>query len=171
VFVAARGAILEDRDFVDFLGHCWRYSELDTQIMTEVIARCGYGLCFVQPEVEVEQAVDTPLLLEYDGFTTNTNTEVEPPITMDDFIQTCNTYGTYMALDQLDYIIDIVDRCSPHHDDPEDLYQALQEIRRLAVEAIVWGEMTTEDSDEEPSDEDGLFRDSYGMDEEGSDDR
>ena len=154
MFVAARGAILEDRDFVDFLGHCWRYSELDTQIMTEVIARCGYGLCFVQPE---PVPVDTPLLLEYDGFTTNTNTEVEPPITMDDFIQTCNTYGTYRALDQLDYIIDIVDRCSPHHDDPEDLYQALQEIRRLAVEAIMWGEMTTEDSDEEPSDEDGLF--------------
>jgi hypothetical protein len=166
VFVAARGAILEDRDFVDFLGHCWRYSELDTQIMTEVIAKCGYGLCFVQPE---PVPVDTPLLLEYDGFTTNTNTEVEPPITMDDFIQTCNTYGTYRALDQLDYIIDIVDRCSPHHDDPEDLYQALQEIRRLAVEAIMWGEMTTEDNDEEPSDEDGLF--DYDRDGEDDNDR
>ncbi len=166
MFVAARGAILEDRDFVDFLGHCWRYSELDTQIMTEVIAKCGYGLCFVQPE---PVPVDTPLLLEYDGFTTNTNTEVEPPITMDDFIQTCNTYGTYRALDQLDYIIDIVDRCSPHHDDPEDLYQALQEIRRLAVEAIMWGEMTTEDNDEEPSDEDGLF--DYDRDGEDDNDR
>jgi hypothetical protein len=88
---------------------------------------------------------------------------------MDDFIQTCNTYGTYRALDQLDYIIDIVDRCSPHHDDPEDLYQALQEIRRLAVEAIMWGEMTTEDNDEEPSDEDGLF--DYDRDGEDDNDR
>jgi hypothetical protein len=166
VFVAARGAILEDRDFVDFLGHCWRYSELDTQIMTEVIAKCGYGLCFVQPE---PVPVDTPLLLEYDGFTTNTNTEVEPPITMDDFIQTCNTYGTYMALDQLDNIIDIARRCNPHHDDPEDLNQALQEIIRLAQEAIVWGEMTTEDNDEEPSDEDGLF--DYDRDGEDDNDR
>jgi signal transduction histidine kinase len=26
-------------------------------MMTEVIARCGYGLCFVQAELEVEQAV------------------------------------------------------------------------------------------------------------------
>jgi hypothetical protein len=166
MFVAARGAILEDRDFVDFLGHCWRYSELDTQIMTEVIAKCGYGLCFVQPE---PVPVDTPLLLEYDGSTTNTNTEVEPPITMDDFIQTCNTYGTYMALDQLDNIIDIARRCNPHHDDPEDLNQALQEIIRLAQEAIVWGEMTTEDNDEEPSDEDGLF--DYDRDGEDDNDR
>jgi hypothetical protein len=166
MFVAARGAILEDRDFVDFLGHCWRYSELDTQIMTEVIAKCGYGLCFVQPE---PVPVDTTLLLEYDGSTTNTNTEVEPPITMDDFIQTCNTYGTYMALDQLDNIIDIARRCNPHHDDPEDLNQALQEIIRLAQEAIVWGEMTTEDNDEEPSDEDGLF--DYDRDGEDDNDR
>ena len=171
MFVAARGAILEDRDFVDFLGHCWRYSGSETQMMTEVIARCGYGLCFVQPEVEVEEkdTVDTPLLLEYDGFTTNTNTEVEPPITMDDFIQTTNTYGAYRGMDNLDGIIDIIDRCNPHHDDPEDIYQALQEMRRLTLEAINWIEMTTEDNDEEPSDEDDLFYD--GMDEEGSDDR
>jgi hypothetical protein len=169
MFVGARGAIIEDEDFVDFLGHCWRYSELDTRMMAEVIARCGYGLCFVQPSVAVEDTVDTPLLLEYDGSTTNTNTEVEPPITMDDFIQTCNTYGTYMALDQLDNIIDIARRCNPHHDDPEDLNQALQEIIRLAQEAIVWGEMTTEDNDEEPSDEDGLF--DYDRDGENDNDR
>jgi hypothetical protein len=172
MFVAARGAIIEDRDFMDFLGHCWRYSELETQIMTEVIAKCGYGLCFVQPEVELveEPVVDTPLLLEYDGFTTN-NTEVEAPITMDDFIQQANLYGTYKSMDQLDFIIDIVDRCNPHHDDPEETYQALQEIRRLAVEAIMWGEMTTEDNDEdnEPSDEDRLFG-FDGMDERGGDD-
>jgi hypothetical protein len=87
----------------------------------------------------------------------------------DEFVQQANLYGIYMALDQLDYIIDIVDRCSPHHDDPEDLYQALQEIRRLAVEAIMWGEMTTEDNEEEPSDEDDLFYD--GMDEGADDDR
>jgi hypothetical protein len=165
MFVAARGAILEDRDFVDFLGHCWRYSGSETQLMTEVIARCGYGLCWVQPEV---LPLDTTLLLEYDGPTTN-NTEVEAPITMDDFIQTCNTYGTYMALDQLDNIIDIARRCNPHHDDPEDLNQALQEIIRLAQEAIVWGEMTTEDNDEEPSDEDGLF--DYDRDGEDDNDR
>jgi hypothetical protein len=165
MFVAARGAILEDRDFVDFLGHCWRYSGSETQLMTEVIARCGYGLCWVQPEV---LPLDTTLLLEYDGPTTN-NTEVEAPITMDDFIQTCNTYGTYMALDQLDNIIDIARRCNPHHDDPEDLNQALQEIIRLAQEAIVWGEMTTEDNDEEPSDEEGLF--DYDRDGEDDNDR
>jgi hypothetical protein len=88
---------------------------------------------------------------------------------MDDFIQTCNTYGTYMALDQLDNIIDIARRCNPHHDDPEDLNQALQEIIRLAQEAIVWGEMTTEDNDEEPSDEDGLF--DYDRDGEDDNDR
>jgi len=133
--------------------------------MTEVIAKCGYGLCFVQPE---PVPVETTLLLEYDGPTTN-NTEVEAPITMDDFIQTCNTYGTYMALDQLDNIIDIARRCNPHHDDPEDLNQALQEIIRLAQEAIVWGEMTTEDNDEEPSDEDGLF--DYDRDGEDDNDR
>lgn len=135
--------------------------------MTEVIARCGYGLCFLQ--AEIVPPVDTTLLLEYDGPTINTDTEVEEQNTMDDFIQQANLYGAYKSMDQLDFIIDIVDRCNPHHDDPEDIYQALQEIRRLAVEAIQWGEMTTEDNEDEPSDEDNLFYD--GMDEEGDDDR
>lgn len=166
MFVAARGAILEDHDFVEFLGHCWRYSGSETQLMTEVIARCGYGLCWVQPEPAV---LDTTLLLEYDGSTTNTDTEVEAPITMDDFIQTTNTYGAYRGMDNLDGIIDIIDRCNPHHDDPEDIYQALQEMRRLTLEAINWIEMTTEDNDEEPSDEDGLF--DYNRDGEDDNDR
>jgi hypothetical protein len=165
MFVAARGAILEDHDFVEFLGHCWRYFGSETQLMTEVIARCGYGLCWVQPEV---LPLDTTLLLEYDGSTIN-NTEVEAPITMDDFIQTTNTYGAYRGMDNLDGIIDIIDRCNPHHDDPEDIYQALQEMRRLTLEAINWIEMTTEDNDEEPSDEDGLF--DYDRDGEDDNDR
>lgn len=135
--------------------------------MTEVIAMCGYGLCFLQ--AEVVPPVDTPLLLEYDGPTINTDTEVEAQLTMDDFIQTTNTYGAYRGMDNLDGIIDIIDRCNPHHDDPEDIYQALQEVRRLVIDAINWIEMTTEDNEDEPSDEDNLFYD--GMDEGADDDR
>lgn len=51
MFVGARGSIIEDEDFVAFLSHCWRFSELETRMLTEVIARCGYGLCFVPPVV------------------------------------------------------------------------------------------------------------------------
>lgn len=110
-----------------------------------------------------------PILLGYDGDSFN-NTEVEPnpPMRDNDFIQSCDTYGTYMALDNLDHIVDIVNRCNPFQDDPEEIHQALQEILRLAQEAVRWGEMTTEDRDEDDEDRDdlsGLFYDRGDRDE------
>lgn len=179
MFLVARGSFVDDQDFAAFVGHCWLYQDDVCRPMLETLAMCGYGL--VQIEPAYPEPIDNPPALGYDGdTTTNTyDTEVTDNDMTNrhyydhDFIQTCNTYGTYRALDQLDNIVDIVDRCNPHHDDPEELYQALQEIRRLALEAIMWGEMTTEDGDDEPSEDDGeggLFYDGP-LDEDKDDDR
>jgi hypothetical protein len=171
VFVAARGEIIEDEWFAQFLGHCWKYQDEGCLPMVETMAKAGYGLCFVQPHIVYVvdgEVVDNRFAIGYDTKESDspTNTEVNDETPMDDFIQQCDTYGSYKGMDNLDHVLDIIDRCNAHQDDPEEINQALQEMRRLVVDAINWIEMTTEDNG--LLDEGDLFFD--GMDEDGGDD-
>ena len=137
MYLVIHGRAVDDDDFTHSVASMFHQMP-STYTLLDALSLAGYTLVGIWPS-EQQAEVDPPLLeLGSDDNVANKN----------EFIETVDLYGAYVAMNALDLAEDILVRIQPSVNDPAEIEEAILEVLRLLREARDYVEAVCGDGDD-----------------------
>lgn len=157
MYLGIRGSVISDDEwFVGFLASMFEQMPV-TNVAVETLGNLGYSLLRVgtTPSNE-DDTLPTPDDRDYEQESYNHYGDQFNDM---DFYDQANEFATLKALNNLEIMLDILDRISTETD-PSELADVAYELRSLASQAVSYLETVLPEDDEDGGDE---FRDGYSI--------